>query len=187
MVYVCDPVLGDNDKFYVPQELIPLYQKDILPKAHIITPNQFEAEKLSEQEIKSEEDALTVLDKLHAMGPPIVVITSTFLREDENLIQLYASNKIENIRLRIDIPRVGAPGQHFTGTGDVLCAMILTHIERNEAKDFAKAIEAAANVLRAVLLKSIERPLMGHTELSLIAAKSGIEDPPMELKAEIIQ
>ena len=110
MVYVCDPVLGDNNKFYVPQELIPLYQKNILPKAHIITPNQFEAEKLAEHEIKSEEDALLVLDKLHAMGPPIVVITSTFLKEEENIIQLFASNKEENIRLKIDIPKVGKPG-----------------------------------------------------------------------------
>ena len=65
--------------------------------------------------------------------------------------------------------------------------MILTHIDQNEAKDFAKAIETAVNILRAVLLKTIERPLMGHTELSLIAAKSVIENPPIELKAEIIQ
>ena len=110
MVYVCDPVLGDNDKFYVPEELIPLFQKNILPKAHIITPNQFEAEKLAEHQIKSEEDVMTVLDKLHAMGPPIVVITSTFLKDDKNIIQLFASNIEQNIRLKIDIPKVGQPG-----------------------------------------------------------------------------
>ena len=29
---------------YVPKELLPVYQKEILPLADVITPNQFEAE-----------------------------------------------------------------------------------------------------------------------------------------------
>ena len=41
---VCDPVMGDNGKMYVPAELLPLYREHIVPLADIITPNQFEAE-----------------------------------------------------------------------------------------------------------------------------------------------
>ena len=37
--YICDPVLGDNGKFYVPEELVELFRAKILPKAHMITPN----------------------------------------------------------------------------------------------------------------------------------------------------
>lgn len=29
--YVCDPVLGDNGKFYVPRELVDIYRRDVLP------------------------------------------------------------------------------------------------------------------------------------------------------------
>jgi pyridoxal kinase len=29
--YVCDPVLGDGGKFYVPEELVDIYRKDVLP------------------------------------------------------------------------------------------------------------------------------------------------------------
>lgn len=41
---VCDPVMGDNGKMYVPQELLPVYRDEIIPLANIVTPNQFEAE-----------------------------------------------------------------------------------------------------------------------------------------------
>mgnify|MGYP006088459569 CR=1 FL=1 len=42
--YVCDPVMGDDGKFYVPKELVELFITKIIPKAYMITPNQFEAE-----------------------------------------------------------------------------------------------------------------------------------------------
>lgn len=37
--YVCDPVMGDTGKLYVPLELIDLYRTLIVPKAFMITPN----------------------------------------------------------------------------------------------------------------------------------------------------
>lgn len=41
---VCDPVLGDNGKLYVPKELVALYRDSVVPLADIVTPNQFECE-----------------------------------------------------------------------------------------------------------------------------------------------
>jgi pyridoxal/pyridoxine/pyridoxamine kinase len=38
-----DPVMGDNGDFYVPKSLIPVYQKEMLSLATVITPNHFEA------------------------------------------------------------------------------------------------------------------------------------------------
>lgn len=43
-VLVCDPVLGDNGKLYVPESLIPIYRDVIIPLADVVTPNQFELE-----------------------------------------------------------------------------------------------------------------------------------------------
>lgn len=40
----CDPVMGDNGKLYVPEELKEIYIKEIVPLADIVTPNHFELE-----------------------------------------------------------------------------------------------------------------------------------------------
>jgi pyridoxine kinase len=39
MKYVCDPVMGDTGKLYVPSDMIDLYRTLIVPKAYMITPN----------------------------------------------------------------------------------------------------------------------------------------------------
>lgn len=41
--WVLDPVMGDNGKLYVAQDVVPAY-KSLLPNADLILPNQFEAE-----------------------------------------------------------------------------------------------------------------------------------------------
>ncbi len=43
-MYVCDPVLKDDDHQYVPPKLVPAYRESVVPLATILTPNQFEAE-----------------------------------------------------------------------------------------------------------------------------------------------
>ena len=35
--YVCDPVLGDMGKFYVPKELVHIYRRDVLPLVSAIS------------------------------------------------------------------------------------------------------------------------------------------------------
>ncbi|KAJ2691919.1 hypothetical protein GGH99_002070, partial [Coemansia sp. RSA 1285] len=79
LVFVLDPVLGDDGALYVPEELVSLYRDVLCPLANIITPNQFEAEALSGISISSLEDARAVCNKLHSLGVPDVVITSLAL------------------------------------------------------------------------------------------------------------
>ncbi len=45
--YICDPVLGDDGKLYVPKELINVFVTKVIPRSYMITPNQFEAELLT--------------------------------------------------------------------------------------------------------------------------------------------
>lgn len=149
MKYICDPVMGDNGKFYVPEELVGLFRSKILPKAFMITPNQFEAECLSELEIKDEKTAFEVIGKLHSFGPQIVVITSC-LFENSDTITLYGSSKIgsSDIYVKATIPKIGAAGQTYTGTGDLLCAMLLAKIEEFGPDEFPKSVEQAVNIVR---------------------------------------
>jgi pyridoxal/pyridoxine/pyridoxamine kinase len=37
---VCDPVLGDEGRLYVPADLVGAYQEEILPIASVLVPNQ---------------------------------------------------------------------------------------------------------------------------------------------------
>jgi len=74
--YVCDPVLGDMGKFYVPEGLVDIYKKDVLPLADVITPNQFEVEQLTGITILSIQDAQRACCILHDLGVSVVLITS---------------------------------------------------------------------------------------------------------------
>lgn len=40
LTYVCDPVLGDEGRLYVPKELIGTYRDEVLPLASVLVPNQ---------------------------------------------------------------------------------------------------------------------------------------------------
>ena len=73
LIYVCDPVLGDDGRLYLPGEMVGLYRSDILPLATIITPNQFEAEQLTGASVATEQEALQACRALMERGPKTVV------------------------------------------------------------------------------------------------------------------
>ena len=68
----------------------------------MVTPNQFEAETLSGIKITNQKTAIEAMDKLHALGPRIVVITSVELSENYNYLVLFASKRLsETKKVRI--------------------------------------------------------------------------------------
>ncbi|CAN0016839.1 unnamed protein product, partial [Choristocarpus tenellus] len=89
--FVCDPVLGDGGRLYVPEGNVDIYRNEVLPIATVITPNQFEAELLSGVEIRTEDDACRACAALHEKGPETVVITSCTLEDQGDDIFLFAS------------------------------------------------------------------------------------------------
>lgn len=66
-MYVCDPVMGDVGRgFFVREGILEKFQKDVVPRACIITPNLFELEALSQIVIKNLDDlkkAVTMLER----------------------------------------------------------------------------------------------------------------------------
>uniref|UniRef100_A0A9J8DBN3 Pyridoxal kinase n=1 Tax=Cyprinus carpio carpio TaxID=630221 RepID=A0A9J8DBN3_CYPCA len=160
LVYVCDPVLGDNGAMYVPENLLPIYRCKVVPAADIITPNQFEAELLTGRNISSEKDAVEVMNLLHSMGPDTVVITSSDLPSplgDQYLVALGSQKRVTadgtmvTQQIRMDIPRVDAV---FVGTGDLFAAMLLawTHLHPDNLK---MACEKTVSVLCHVIKRTI--------------------------------
>ena len=94
-LWLCDPVMGDVGRgFFVPDSQPPFFKDSALPRAGIVTPNQFELEYLSGRDIKTLDDALSACAALHEAGPEVVLVTSLYhdtLPEDR--IALLASRK----------------------------------------------------------------------------------------------
>ncbi|XP_053352511.1 pyridoxal kinase-like [Clarias gariepinus] len=201
LVYVCDPVMGDNGSMYVPEALLPVYRDKVVPVCDIITPNHFEAELLTGRKISTEQDAVEAMDLLHAMGPDTVVITSSDLLSplgDQYLVALGSKNTVqadgskEKQRIRLDIPKVDAV---FVGTGDLFAALLLawTH---HHPKDLKKACEKTVSVMQHVIKRTItyaknaagpdQRPSPAQLELRMVQSKADIEDPAITVNAVVL-
>ncbi|KAG7330884.1 hypothetical protein KOW79_004853 [Hemibagrus wyckioides] len=201
LVYVCDPVMGDNGSMYVPEALLPIYREKVVPVSDIITPNHFEAELLTGRKISTEKDAVEAMDLLHAMGPDTVVITSSDLLSplgDQYLVALGSQNTVtadgskEKQRIRMDIPKVDAV---FVGTGDLFAALLLawTHHHPNDLKT---ACEKTVSVMQHVIKRTIayakeaagpnRRPSPAQLELRMVQSKADIEDPTITVNAIVL-
>jgi pyridoxal kinase len=76
LVYVCDPVLGDGGKLYVPENLAAVFRDTVTAHATVLTPNQFELELLTGAKIATAGDVAAAMATLHARGVSTVVVTS---------------------------------------------------------------------------------------------------------------
>uniref|UniRef100_A0A8P0PII2 Pyridoxal kinase n=1 Tax=Canis lupus familiaris TaxID=9615 RepID=A0A8P0PII2_CANLF len=190
-----------NSKLYVPEDLLPVYKEKVVPVADIITPNQFEAELLSGRKIHSEEEALVVMDVLHAMGPDTVVITSSDLpssRGSDYLIALGSQRtrnpdgSVVTERIRMEMHKVDAV---FVGTGDLFAAMLLawTHKHPNNLK---VACEKTVSAMHHVLQRTIKcakaqaagglKPRPAQLELRIVQSKKDIENPEIVVQATVL-
>jgi len=206
--YICDPVLGDGGKFYVPPELVQVYKTELIPMADVVTPNQFEVEQLTGISVKTVVDAKLACEKLHNMGPSLVFITSMIINESTNQhdykdgratslaesIAIFASSRSSepnstNEMWRIDSPIL--PGS-YTGTGDLCAALILAWTEEHP-NDLALAMEKVIGTMHAVIQRTAKASILNEDkkmdsvasiELKLIQSKKDIENPERTFKAK---
>lgn len=207
LIFVCDPVMGDDGRLYVPEELVDVYRGHVVAQATVLTPNQFEAELLSGVKIRSIEQAVTACNVLHSRGPKVVLLTScsfdTRAEGDERQLTVVISATqgeagIEDCRSvlhQIVVPQLDA---HFTGTGDLIAALFLAWYYRCPEYEAAPhlAAEKAVGTVQAVLARTLERRESSSStaedgpgaeavalELDIIGSKRLIEDGPVCAKA----
>lgn len=124
-LYICDPVLGDNDAYYVPESLLKTYQNELLPLAFAITPNYFEAEALTGVKVRTYEDAEKACDILHTKyGVKVCVLTGQRISGPQGPQTIVMSVKLDpeapSFILRSDVNTL--PG-YFYGCGDLFSAL----------------------------------------------------------------
>ncbi|KAK3912990.1 Pyridoxal kinase [Frankliniella fusca] len=153
LIYLCDPVIGDIGRgVYVPQDLIEVYQKTIIPIANVVTPNQFELEILTGKPVKSIEDAWEATALLHNMGPRTVVVSSSELGNEDSLLCL-GSMIVEGKRKKAMVTFPKLEGS-YTGTGDLFSALFLAWMWRS-GQDLKQSLEFTVATIQAILQQTI--------------------------------
>ncbi|KAG9509864.1 Pyridoxal kinase, partial [Fragariocoptes setiger] len=193
-VYVCDPVLGDNGRLYVPHEFTGIYKEIILPLADVVVPNQFEAELLTGIEIKSLESAKKAMYEMHSWGIKTVVISSAKLDNNVsdhecNMLTIMASSIFRGnyVFEYVEVPRQEG---NFVGTGDLFAALLTAWLHKSN-NDIRTALRKTVSTVQIIIQRTLKQArLLNHgassftpkdIELNLIQSKADIENPDESL------
>lgn len=192
-ILVCDPVMGDAGKMYVPETLLPIYRDEIIPLADIATPNQFEAELLTGKKMFSETDAWDGMEWFHERGVRMVALSSSEIGGANVLLAFLSSKKPDGTleKFKMAIPKQG--GVHLIGTGDLFAALLLAHtteLPNDLGRAFELTIAAVQSVIEVTLNSLTEEKQAGQVEVSaqerelkIIQSKKHIEAPIVKLRA----
>ncbi|VDM43185.1 unnamed protein product [Toxocara canis] len=185
VIFVCDPVLGDNGRYYTPKELMPIYRDMLIPLANVITPNVFELSELSGRAITNETECLSAIAAMHEKGVQTVVVTSGL--ETPTTKFCYGSKIIElgkpPIQYRFDIPTL--PGM-FVGTGDVFTSLLVVWLEKLDG-DMKGAVERVIGSLQASNPGPDYRPDVRDLELRLVQSRTDLLLPRFPIKTTKIR
>lgn len=177
-LYLCDPVLGDIGRGFYVLPGVPEFMRDaVVPKADIVTPNQFELEYLAGHTPGSLNDVATAARALLARGPRIVVVTSVDVPDlDADQIHMLAVS--EAGAWIVSTPRIN---QTFDGSGDVTAAMFLAHYLAT--RSVPDALGRAASTLYGLLKATHD---LGRHELALVAAQDEFATPTRSFRARAL-
>jgi pyridoxine kinase len=170
-LYCCDPVMGDYGRGFFVAEGIPAFiAGHAVRSADIITPNQFEAETISDTPIGGVDDAKRACEAIHAMGPSIVLITSFKPGERTNShISMFLSSP-EGFRM-ITTPELPVDPP-LNGAGDLTAALFLGRYLKK--RDAVEAFELSADSVFAVFERSFASR---SRELDLVNSQDDLTAP----------
>lgn len=171
-LWLCDPVMGDVGRgMFVKPGIPDFFKNAALPRADIITPNQFELEYLSGMTIKTLADAKAACHAVHAMGPKTILVTSLITHETcDGDIQMLAShhNGTHYLVTTPRLPLLIAPN----GAGDFTSAIFLArHLMGDDLKT---ALSMTAGAVFALFEETMHA---GTRELALIQAQEKFSNP----------
>jgi pyridoxine kinase len=174
-LYLCDPVIGDDDPgVFVSAGVPEAIRERLVPLADIVVPNRFELAQLMGRPIASLEEVRGAAAELRALGPRLVVVTGLNLRERPGELAVLADSSDE--AWLVATPRL--PLAIGGGTGDAFSALFLGH--------YLRTGELRAGLERAVaaMFALVERTrAAGAEELELVAAQDDLVAPARRFPA----
>jgi pyridoxine kinase len=176
--YACDPVIGDvGPGIYVAAGVGEFFRDRALPLATIATPNAFELEWLTGEQVNSLQAARRAIAALRARGPRIVVGTSIQLADTPSgALDILGGDETGLWRVRTPNLPISV-----NGSGDLFAALFFHHWL--ETHDTREALSRAASAVYAVVKATMAA---GSRELSLIAAQDELTRPSQLFAAEAV-
>ncbi|RWA13399.1 hypothetical protein EKO27_g1745 [Xylaria grammica] len=210
--WVLDPVMGDNGKIYVAEDVVPAYQS-LIHHADLILPNQFEAELLSGVSITdsaSLERAIAVLHDTYNL--PHIVITSVSLpiRSASQTpsstrpaspaqsqppimptMSVVGSTRTSNRKPRLFTIQFPVFNAYFSGTGDMFAALMVVRMREAVACSTASRTQHTASWLSPDDVTPTDLPLARAAE-KVLASMHGVlartcEQMPSDLSAAVMR
>ncbi|KAK8048617.1 pyridoxal kinase [Apiospora phragmitis] len=148
--WVLDPVMGDNGKLYVADDVVPAY-RGLVHLADLILPNQFEAELLSEVKITNFASLRTAIETLHSkFNLPHIVITSVSLplsaqqatpdssASSCTTMSVVGSTRTSTGKSRLFSITFPVFDAYFSGTGDMFAALMVVRMREAVASSCLK-------------------------------------------------
>ena len=175
MLYCCDPVMGDVGRgLYVKPDIPGIFKNQLIPIADITCPNQFELEELTGIKIIDKKTAVSAIDKLHNMGPSIVLLTS-FKEKDGEISMLVSGRNGKYIAATEELPL----GDGVAGTGDMTAAVFLSRYL--ETRDLEKSLELSISSIFGILKAGFKKGT--YPELDFIKNQEELNTPSNFFKA----
>jgi hydroxymethylpyrimidine/phosphomethylpyrimidine kinase len=145
-LYVMDPVMvatsGDR---LLAEDAIESLTRDLLPLAHVVTPNLKEAEILAGVPVRNVDDMRVAAERIRQLGARAVLVKGGHLEDDDTVDLLVDANGERTwSRKRIDT-------RHTHGTGCTLSAAITACLARGD--ELAEAVDRAVRfVAKAITM-----------------------------------
>ena len=163
LVYMCDPVCGDERGLYVPDETAAEIRDSLIPLASIATPNRFELAWLAGAPLDSNG---AIMEAALSLGPSRMLVTSALPLMAGSTGNLYLTGRsalLAEHRLVENPPN---------GTGDLLSAIFLSRMMEGVSDE--RALMSATASVFEIVARTARR---GADELTLEQDASSIATP----------
>lgn len=172
-LFLCDPVMGDDGQIYVDTGIIEFFCAEGIAAADIVTPNAFEATRLTGIDAATADGATAAARTLVDRGPRIAVVTGVQTNQGIETVAASADGA-----WRVRTPAVAGP---VYGAGDAFAALFLGHLLRKTP--IPDALAKAVSAVHALIAFEPKRPTV---DLPLVEGQHLLLDPDPAFSAERI-
>lgn len=163
LLYMCDPVCGDERGLYVPEETAVAIRDSLIPLASVATPNRFELAWLVGAPLETN---AAIMDAALSLGPARMLVTSSLPLLAGSTGNLYLSGRnalLAEHRLVQNPPN---------GTGDLLAAIFLSRLMEGVPEE--RALMTSTASVFEIVARTAKR---GADELTLEQDAASISTP----------
>ena len=154
--YVLDPVLGDNGRIYVDNQLVTEMRDQLLPLASFATPNQFELELLAKQAVTDVSSATAAGRQLMTQNPALQGVVATGINGPDGRVHDCFVSRDKAIDVAYEKRPTG-----IAGGGDLLTVVFTSWLAAGQS--FEASFSAASTQAHAIIDESVN-----HLEIALL-------------------